>query len=130
VVDLVACVASFAKKILKDRRAFILQNTCCDIASVIEARQLQKVDYASGSTAHGIRAAENDAADSRVHERACARRARPPQHIKVAIEYSLPDLCRAGFSQRAQPLTVTSRVTRRLYHVPSPDEPDRESHRR
>jgi hypothetical protein len=47
VIDLVACVASFAKEILKDRSAFVLQNTRRDIASVIQSWHLQEVNHAS-----------------------------------------------------------------------------------
>ena len=81
-------VAAFAKEILQNCHAFILQHTRNNIASVIEARHLQKIDYTSRSTANGICATENHAPNSRVHERACAHRAGLLGHVKIAIAQS------------------------------------------
>jgi hypothetical protein len=81
----VLLVAAFAKKILQDRSTFFLQNTRCNFAPVIKGRHLQEVHHAPSGSGRWICAAENHAADSRVHDRACAHCARFFRHIKIAI---------------------------------------------
>jgi hypothetical protein len=78
-------LAAFTKKILQNRSAFFLQNTGCNFAPVIKGRHLKEVHHASGGSGRRICAAEDHAADSRVHDRACAHCARFFGHIKIAI---------------------------------------------
>ena len=81
----VSPLAAFAKKILQNRSTLFLQNTRCNFAPVIKGRHLQEVHHASGGSGRQICAAEDHAADSRVHDRACAHCARFFGHIKIAI---------------------------------------------
>ena len=78
-------LTTFAKKILQDRSTFFLQNTGCNFAPVIKGRHLKEVHHAPGGSGRRICAAEDHAADSRVHDRACAHCARFFGHIKIAI---------------------------------------------
>src|SRR6476659_3166627 len=64
----VSPVAAFAKKILQNRSAFFLQNTRCNFAPVIKSRHLKEVHYAPAGSGRQICAAEDDAANSRVHD--------------------------------------------------------------
>src|SRR6266705_2701618 len=84
-IDLAARTASFTKKIPKDRSAFVLQNTGCDIASVIQSGHLQEVNHASCGPGNWICATKNHASDSSVNECACAHCARLLGHVEVAI---------------------------------------------
>src|SRR5512132_2821569 len=87
-VDLVAGVAPFAKKILKDRCAFVFPNTGCDIASVIQCGHLQEVDHASCGPGSWICATKNHASYPSVNERARAHRAWLLGHVQIAIGQS------------------------------------------
>jgi len=87
-VNLIAGIASLAKKTLKDLRAFILQNTCCDIASVIQGGHLQEVDHTSCGPGGWICAAKNHASYPSVNDRACAHRAWLLGHVQIAIGQS------------------------------------------
>ena len=78
--------ASLTEKIPQDCRAFVLQDTGRDIAPVIEAGHLQKVDHTSRGPRGGIRATENHTSDSCVDERACAHRTRLLSHVKIAVD--------------------------------------------
>ncbi len=78
-------LAVFTEKIPQNCCAFVLHDTGGDIAPMIEAGHLQKVDHASRSPRGGIRATENHTSDSCVDERACAHRARLLGHVKIAV---------------------------------------------
>jgi hypothetical protein len=78
-------VAAFAKEILQNHRAFILQNARCDVAMMIQRGQLQKVNDTSSGTGPRVCAAKNDTLNSHMHECARAHRARFLRHVKIAI---------------------------------------------
>src|SRR6516225_9592131 len=76
------------EKSLQDGRAFILQEAGRDIAAVIEPWHLQKIHNAPRSAGHGICATENDAPNSRMHQRPRAHRAWLLRDIQIAIRHT------------------------------------------
>src|SRR3982750_2605819 len=74
-----------SEKVLEQRRAFLSQDPTDDLATMIQAGQLQKIDNAAGSAASRIRAAENDAPHPDVDQCTGAHRARFFRDVKVAL---------------------------------------------
>src|SRR5437867_7010083 len=109
-------VAAPTKEILQNCCALVLQDAGCDIAPVIEARHLEKVDHASRSTGEWICATENDPSDSCVHERACAHRTRLLGYVKVAV--GQPPIASGCFSLRqCQHFRVRGSVLEQLHLI-------------
>jgi len=80
--------AAFAKKILQNWCALILQNAGSDIAPVIQRRHLEKINYAARRAGSRICATENHAPNSCMHQRACAHRAWLLGHVEIAVNQS------------------------------------------